>query len=394
MSALSNLKILDFSTLLPGPYATMVMTDLGADVIHIESPSRPDLTRVAGPFKDGVATAHSMLNRNKRSISLDLKHPEAVEIVKSLIAKHDFDILVEQFRPGVMEKLGLHYGCLKKLNERLIYCSLTGYGQTGPFSDRAGHDINYLSIAGVNGHSGRLGERTPIMGVQIADLAGGAMHSIISILAAVNHRHLTGKGQYIDVSMTDGVFALNSLSGSAYLAGNQLARPESNPLNGGSFYDYYATSDDRYLSVGSLEPKFLSGLSRILKEPRLEQLGLQHKPAQQSELRTLLSSIISEKTLEEWREIFAEEDVCVEPVLNFEEACMHPQLVSRGMVTEIESLEGHQQNQISSAFRLSASPPQYAFSGAPLGFHNRQVLEELGIDEKRINDLLECGAFG
>ena len=159
MTALSNLKILDFSTLLPGPYATMVMADLGAQVIHIESPNGADMVRTTGPFADGVATAHSTLNRNKRAMTLDLKIPDAIALVKRLVL--DYDILVEQFRPGVMDKLGLSYAVLKEINPRLIYCSLTGYGQTGPYRQRAGHDINYLSIAGINGYSGRRDAATP-----------------------------------------------------------------------------------------------------------------------------------------------------------------------------------------------------------------------------------------
>ncbi len=392
MAALSNLKILDFCTLLPGPYATMVMSDLGADVIHIESPDRPDLTRISPPFKDGVGTAHGTLNRNKRSLSLDLKHPEARGIIGSLVKT--YDIVIEQFRPGVMGKFDLDYKSLSAINESIIYCSLTGYGQTGPYRDRAGHDINYLSIGGVNGHSGRAGEKTPLMGVQIADLAGGAMQSVIAILAAVNQRHVSGAGQSIDVSMTDGVFALNSLAGAAYLAGDQLARPESNPLNGGSFYDYYETSDGRYLSVGSLEPKFLTGLAEILKEPKLLQLGLRHKPSKQKELKAILTDIFLSRPLSAWQKIFQDADVCIEPVLTFEEACEHPQLVARKMITSIKSIEGYQQNQIASAFRLSESLPTYKHSGAALGQHNEQILQGLNYGPARVNQLLSSGVFG
>ena len=392
MSALSNLKILDFCTLLPGPYATMILSDLGADVIHIESPSRPDLARTSPPFKDGVATAHSTLNRNKRSLSLDLKHPEAIGIVKSLVKT--YDIIIEQFRPSVMERLGLGYDSLSVTNEKIIYCSLTGYGQTGPYRDRAGHDINYLSIAGVNGHSGKQGEKTPLMGVQIADLAGGALHSVIAILAAVNQRNVMGIGQFLDVSMTDGVFALNSLAGAAYLAGEQLARPESNPLNGGSFYDYYETKDGRYLSVGSLEPKFLIGLARILEEPKIQQLGMQHTLAEQKMMKAILTDTFLSKTLSEWQGIFEDEDVCVEPVLLFEEACEHPQLLARKMVTSIDTIEGCQQNQIASAFHLSQSPPTYKHGGVPLGHNNEQILQELNYDPKQIGELVSSGVFG
>ena len=220
MSALKNLKVLDLSTLLPGPFATMMLADMGADVLRIESPTRPDLSRELPPFLGGVSTKHATLNRNKRAITLDLKNPHAIALVERMVA--DYDILVEQFRPGVMDRLGLGYERLKELNPGLIYCSITGYGQTGPYRDRAGHDNNYLSIAGVNGYSGREGERTPIMGTQVADIACGSLHGVVGILAAVNHRHVTGEGQYVDISMTDAAFSMNVMYGTDYLAAGPI----------------------------------------------------------------------------------------------------------------------------------------------------------------------------
>jgi crotonobetainyl-CoA:carnitine CoA-transferase CaiB-like acyl-CoA transferase len=166
-------------------------------------------------------------------MTLDLKIPDAIALVKRLVL--DYDIVIEQFRPGVMDKLGLSYAILKDINPRLIYCSLTGYGQTGPYRQRAGHDINYLSVAGINGYSGKRNAATPLMGIQVADLAGGSMQALVGILAAVNQRHVTGKGQTVDVSMTDGVFALNSLAGSGYLGAGVAPQPQSFELNGGSF---------------------------------------------------------------------------------------------------------------------------------------------------------------
>ena len=167
MRALQNLKILDFSTLVPGPFATMMLADMGADVLRIESPTRPDMVRAMGPYADDTSTGHATLNRNKRSIGLNLKTPEAVAIVKQLVAQ--YDIVIEQFRPGVMARFGLSYQQLAEINPSIIYCSITGYGQTGPYRDRAGHDNNYLSLAGLNGYSGRQGEHTPIMGMPIGD---------------------------------------------------------------------------------------------------------------------------------------------------------------------------------------------------------------------------------
>ncbi len=268
-TALNGLKVLDFSTLLPGPFATMYLADMGAEVIHIESPSRPDLIRIMPPYANGQATAHSYLNRNKQSIVLDLKDAASIDLIKTRIS--EFDIVIEQFRPDVMRRLGLDYATLAEINPRLIYCSITGYGQTGSYKDRAGHDINYLALAGISGYSGRQDSGPPPLGIQVADIAGGSLHAVIAILAAVVERSRSGIGQYIDISMTDCVASLNSMAASATLAGQVEQAPEQGMLNGGIFYDYYMTQDGRYLSIGSLEPQFMAGLSAALDLPVLLQ---------------------------------------------------------------------------------------------------------------------------
>ena len=190
---LTGLKVLDFSTLLPGPFATLMLADLGAEVIHVESPSRMDLVRIMPPYADGQATAHAYLNRNKQSITLDLKQSASIEQVKQLIGQ--YDIVVEQFRPNVMARLGLSYDDLKQINPKLIYCSITGYGQTSDYKNRAGHDINYLALSGIAGHSGRQDSGPPPLGIQVADVAGGSLHAVIGILAAVIERQVSGQGQ-------------------------------------------------------------------------------------------------------------------------------------------------------------------------------------------------------
>jgi len=172
-----------------------MLADLGADVIHVESPSRMDLVRIMPPYADGQATAHAYLNRNKRSVAMDLKDPANIQKIKELVS--EYDIIVEQFRPNVMARLGLDYEALSQINPRLIYCSITGYGQTGNYKDRAGHDINYISLSGIAGHSGRINERPPAMGIQIADVAGGSLHAVIGILAAVIERQTSGQGQHV-----------------------------------------------------------------------------------------------------------------------------------------------------------------------------------------------------
>jgi crotonobetainyl-CoA:carnitine CoA-transferase CaiB-like acyl-CoA transferase len=392
MRALENLKILDFTTLVPGPFATMMLADMGADVLRVESPTRPDMVRAMGPFADGTSTGHGLLNRNKRSIGLDLKKPEAVAIAKQLVAQ--YDIVIEQFRPGVMERFGLGYEQLSEINPGIIYCSITGYGQTGPYRDRAGHDNNYLSLSGLNGYSGRQGERTPIMGMPIADLAGGSLHGVIGILAAVNQRHISGEGQHVDISMTDSMFAMNSLFGSGYLAADTEPFSGSTNLNGGSFYDYYRTADNRYLSIGSLEPQFFQQLCATLGDSSLLELGNPMDAEAQSKLRQKIDTIIEQKPLADWVEIFKDKDCCVEPVLSFAEACASEHIAARDLIVDLKTQEGGVQKQIGSPIKFSKSAPKYESIGALLGQHNKQVLEELGMEASAIQAAKDAGAFG
>lgn len=341
---LSTLKVLDFSTLLPGPYATMMLADMGAEVLRIEAPDRLDLTKVMPPFDGKFSTAFSYLTRGKQSLSLNLKQPESLEKVKALV--QEYDIVVEQFRPGVMDRLGIGYDTLKAINPRLIYCAITGYGQTGPYRDRAGHDINYLAISGVASHCGRADSGPPPMGIQIADVAGGSHHAVMGILAAVIQRQQTGEGQFIDISMTDAAFALNAMAGAAALAGGQHQAPETGMLNGGTFYDYYRTKDNRWLSVGSLEPQFSARLCDTLGISDLKNLANSQNPEHQQTLKAAIKEKVLEKTLAEWQDIFKDVDACVEPVLTIEEAAEHPQIKARGMVVEGDRGDGVDQKQL------------------------------------------------
>lgn len=371
---LSHLKILDFTTLLPGPYATMMLADMGADVLRVEAPDRMELTRIMPPHDQGVSTAHTFLNRGKRSLGLDLKKAGSVEVIKQLLS--EYDIVMEQFRPGVMDRLGLGYETLKTINPKLIYCAITGYGQTGPYRNRAGHDINYLALAGVSSHSGRKAGGPPPLGIQVADVAGGSHHAVMGVLAAVVHRQQTGEGQFIDVSMTDAAFALNGMAGAACLAGGEQPEAEGSLLNGGSFYDYYQTADERWLSVGSLEPQFMARLCEVIGQPDLKHYGLSQEPAHQAQLKQALKLAIADKTLAEWQAIFAEQDACVEPVLTIAEAADHPQLKARDMVIDVARGDGSSQRQIGHPIKFSATPCESKYTGRVLGADNSAVLGE------------------
>lgn len=387
MSALSNVKILDFSTLLPGPFATLVLADLGAQVLRVEAPGRVDLTRVLGALDGDASFAHRYLNRSKKSIALDLKKPAAIEIIKQLIS--EYDVVVEQFRPGVMDKLGLGYDALKAINPKLIYCSLTGYGQTGPYKNRGGHDNNYLSIAGIQDHSRRK-EQAPVpAGIQIADVAGGSMHLVAGLLAAVIQRLETGVGQYIDISITDAAFTLNAIPASSYLGADVDTGPEQELLNGKQFYDYYQTLDNRYLSIGGLEPQFKKALCEAIGKPELLALVMSIELSQQNEFKQHLIAVIKSQSFSHWQECFRTIDACVEPVLTLAEACQHEQLQNRDMIVEVDGIK-----QIGCAIKMSQSKPSYRFKGCSLGEHNYLLKEEFAMSEEKINQFKAEGVFG
>ncbi|MEY8755170.1 CaiB/BaiF CoA transferase family protein [Peribacillus frigoritolerans] len=361
MTLLTHLKVLDFSTLLPGPFATLMLADLGADVLKVERPGTKDSWGV-----------NQYLNRSKKSITLDLKQSESIESVRNLVS--EYDIVIEQFRPGVMERLGLGYGALKSINPKLIYCSITGYGQTGPYKDRPGHDINYISIAGLSGYSGTKKDGPAKNGTQIADLAGGSLHAVIGILSAVIHRERTGFGQAIDISMTDCSFALNAISAPLNLQGGLELEPEKLILNGGSFYDFYETKDGRYFSVGSLEPPFRKALCEAIGAPELYELSMKSDEESGIRFKTAIRLAFLERDFHEWQEIFAEFEACAEPVLTFTEAAEHPQLKERGMIVEVPDGKGNVQRQIACPIKTSVFTPEYKHAGLEPGQNNAEIL--------------------
>lgn len=375
MSLLKGLKILDFSTLLPGPYATMMLADLGAEVLRVESPTRPDLVRDGYPRDGKDSVAHGYINRSKQSIALDLKKEESINIVKKLI--EEYDIVMEQFRPGVMERLGLSYEELKLINPKLIYCSITGFGQTGPYRNRAGHDNNYLSISGVASYSGRKNTGPSPAGVQIADVAGGSLHSVIGILSAVIYRNRTGEGQWLDISMTDCSFALNALAGPDCLMGGINPELESTMLNGGTFYDYYETKDGRYFSVGSIEPQFRKLLCVGIEREDLIELSLSSKSEDQIAFKEEVRNAFLTKTFNEWKATFELLDACVEPVLTLKEASEHPQIVERNMIVNVPKPNVGYQKQIASPIKSNVFVPTYRHIGAGLGENTEETIEKL-----------------
>lgn len=329
MGPLTGLKILDFSTLLPGPFATMMLADLGADVLHVEAPGKRDVVKDLKPIlESGNSASYEQLNRGKKTISIDLKSDEGKAKVHELLGQ--YDIVVEQFRPGVMERLGFGYEQLKTAHPALIYCSITGYGQTGPLAAHAGHDINYLALTGIANAMRRDGEKPVASAMQIADLGGGALHAVIGILTAYIERLRTGVGRHLDISMFDAALSLHPLFGPMQLATNEDIAPEAEELNGGSFYDYYETSDSRYIAVGSLELKFQQRLAELLEIPDWFEQSIDAQKA-------LLTAAFQQKTFAQWQQLLVNEsELCVTPVLTFLEATKQPHAQARGLVTGVQ----------------------------------------------------------
>ena len=385
---LSDLKILDFSTLLPGPYATMLMADMGAEILKVESPDKPDMIHTLAPmFKSEqrkTSYANLTLNRNKRSIALDLKQPKSIEVVRKLVG--EYDIVIEQFRPGVMDKLGLGYQALKAINPELIYCSITGYGQTGVAKDKAGHDINYMALSGLASYSGTQKSGPVLSATQIADIAGGSHQAVMSVLAAVIARQKTGEGQHLDISMTDSAFSLNAMFGAGAVGAGVAPELGQTLLNGGCFYDYYETADGRYLSVGGLEPKFATEFFTLIGYP--EWLEMCAQPDQQLQLKQNIANVIISHDLTYWQNKFAHADACVEPVLTVTEAARTELFEQRNMLAKV-NVDGEVVEQISAPVKFSSDTP-IEYQAAPIiGQHSFDVLESLGYTQQQVSEILK-----
>jgi alpha-methylacyl-CoA racemase len=368
--ALAGIRVLDLSRLLPGPFLTMVLADLGADVVKVEDPRVGDYLRAFPPAKGGVAGRFLAVNRGKRSLALDLKDATGRDTFLRLVERAD--VVVESFRPGVMDKLGLPYATLAERNPALVMCSISGYGQTGPYAHRAGHDLDYIALAGVLAMGGPAGGAPVMPGVQIADLAGGALWGATAILAALVGRHRTGKGAHLDISMAEGALALLAAELGNLDCGAHPTRGVET-LNGGlACYGVYRTADDRYLAVGALEPKFWIALNQAIgRAPNVAELV--GKPAEQERVRAELAAIFATRSAAEWHAHLAAHDCCVEVVLEPDELAEHPLHQARGVFFTIDGGEGvgpiRQVRTPVGLPRDSRPPPR-------LGQHTDEVLRE------------------
>lgn len=402
---LEHITILDLSRMLPGPYCTMILSDLGANVIRVENPGDPMSNLPPFFQKDGYSESafNAVLMRNKKSITINLKSEEGKNIFYELVKKAD--VVMDTFRPKVMERLKIDYKTLSSINPSIICCSMTGYGQDGPYEQIAGHDINYIAVAGVldaTRERYELGkddqERRPIApGVSVGDI-GGALVSVIGILGALFEREHNPekKGQLVDISMTDSVFFFNPLVAASKFVRDLREKSEKSekedqrPRTGGGspYYYAYKTKDNRYIAIGAMEPKFWQGLCDGLNRNDLKSKMWVQGEEKEKVFKELENEFLK-KTSEEWLEVFKNFDTCISPVKNYFEACEDPQIQARNMIVKMEHpIFGEIQN-LASPIKMSRTPPKIRSLAPKTGQNTEEILKSLNYSENDIKNLKE-----
>jgi crotonobetainyl-CoA:carnitine CoA-transferase CaiB-like acyl-CoA transferase len=388
---LESIRVLDLTRLLPGGYASLLMADLGADVIKIEEPGKGDYIRWTPPIVGEFSSAHIALNRNKRSVSLNLKSDAGRDAFLRLA--ENCDVVLESFRPGVMERLGVGWSVLNKLNPALVYCGISGYGQDGPRAQEAGHDANYIGYAGVLGIIGEEGRRPALPGVQIGDLAGGGMTAVVAILAALLRRGVTGRGEFCDVSMMDGAFSWLSIHAAEFVAtGNEPQREKMHLSGAYPCYRVYPAADG-WITVGALEPQFWTAVCEALERPDFAEDAFA-VGQRRDEVVAELERIFSKRTRAEWLQAFQGRDVCVGPVNNFGEAFEDPQVRARSMIVEAPVPGAGPWKHVGNPIKVGGPNDELLRRPPPgLGEHTEEVLTEAGFEKAAIEELRAAGAI-
>ena len=384
MRSLAGVRVLDLTRLLPGPFASLVLADMGASVDKLEDPGPGDYLRVTPPLAGGdTSSTFLALNRGKRSACLDLKKPSARAALLRMV--ETYDVLFEQFRPGVLDRLGLSHATLLEKNPRLVVCALTGYGQDGPMAHRAGHDINYLARAGVLGMQGPPGGPPQVPGFQLADFSGG-LWSVIGILAALHERTNTGKGKVVDVAMTEASMGFALASFGPMFGGHAPSRGDE-PLSGGlAIYGTYATKDGKYVSFGALEPKFYMAFCAGAGI-EADSAAIFPGPHQEA-LKAKLRDVFASRTRADWEAFAKQHDCCLEPVLEPHELRADEQLKARGLFFEMNSpwgRIGQLRTPLAERDATYAPPPRQ-------GEHTDAILREAGLDDAAIASMHAEGA--
>jgi len=389
-AALEGILVLDFTRLLPGPFATQLLCDLGADVIKVEDPSVGDYMRAVPPTVQGVPYPFAMVNRGKRSIAVDLKTPEGQEIVHRLAARAD--ILVEQFRPAVMARLGADYATLSRINPRLLYCAFSGYGQTGPAKDRPGHDLNFEALAGILGVTGDRDRRPVIPGVPMADLASG-FNAALAILAALRVRDRTGRGAFVDVSIFDTAIALMVLNLAHYLGTGEMPAPGETIVSGQwPFYNIYETKDGRWISVAAVEPKFWERLVEVLGLPELAAEQFTDVQGRQRGIAMLQQRFLT-KTLEEWEDLVGKDLPCAR-LATLAEVVADPQLRARDMLVDVDLGPAGRRKVVGHPAHHEGVRKDRPSSVPAKGEHTDEILRSLGYSARKIAELRGQGIVG
>lgn len=371
---LLGLRILDLTRLLPGPLGTMLMADMGAEVIKIEDPNAPDYVRAFPPHVNGESANYLAYNRSKRSVLLDYPSPAGRDRFLDLVKTAD--VVVEQFRPGHLDRLGIGYAAARALNPRIIYVSVTGFGQTGPYAHLAGHDLNYIALAGVLGLTGDSPDEVPtVLGVQLADIAGGSYMSVVATLAALYARQRTGEGQHVDVSMTDAVMPLLSVAYAGYAGTGTVPERGAMPLSGGlPNYGVYACGDGKYAALGTLEPKFWQKFCTLMGKPDWLHFPLPTTPAQVADFRAQIQTVFGEKSRDEWTRFGLEHDILITPVNTLDELETDPHLMARQMIVTQEHPVAGPFRSIGVPLKFSGTPAQPAWPAPGLGDDTDDVL--------------------
>ena len=380
---LCGVRVLDLTRLLPGPVATLHLADMGADVVKIEDHGAGDYARTLGKGPGGVSVLYRCVNRNKRGLRLDLKQPSGRQAFLRLVRQAD--VVVESFRPGVSDRLGIGYAVLHELNPALVYCAITGYGQNGPLAAVAGHDLNYIGLAGVLDQIGVQGGAPAIPNFQIGDLLGGAMTAAMGILAALFDARRSGRGRFVDVAMSEAALAHNLFPFFALQSEGSVPQRGADTLSGGDpGYSVYATADGRYLAVAPLERKFWDVFCDALEHPEWKRLHGARGPAAHA-LRGEIAALVARRSLAEWCALFAGLDCCVTPVLDLAESLAHPHFRERGMEVFADGVR-----QFAPPLKLSGWSFDVERRAPFPGEHSEEILGEAGFSDEEIAALREA----